>query len=324
MGAGRIGAIHAASLSSLPGVDRLVVADQVCEAAERLAEAVGAEAAPTVDEAFERADAVVIASPTDTHVAYLLRAGAAGIPAFCEKPIAMDLAETDRAIEGIREAEIPVQMGFQRRFDPGYRAAHDLVASGALGDLLLVTGHTHDPQPPPETYVARSGGVFKDMLIHDIDVLRFVTGQEVIEVSAAGSNRSMEWFERFDDQSTVAVTARMSDGCLAVLSGSRQDPLGYDVRMEVFGTEDSVAVGLDARTPHPVARAGRVPAHTSPGHGRGENGSGGVPRGDGRVRRRRPGAGREPVHAGGRPGRAGRRRGLRAVRARGRVGGGGP
>jgi myo-inositol 2-dehydrogenase/D-chiro-inositol 1-dehydrogenase len=263
VGAGRIGAIHAASLASLPDVDRLMVADQVCEAAERVADAVGAEAVPTVDEAFEGADAVVIASPTDTHVEYLLRAGTAGIPAFCEKPIAMDLADTDRAIEGIREAGIPVQMGFQRRFDPGYRAAHDLLASGALGDLLLVTCHTHDPQPPPETYVERSGGVFKDMLIHDIDVLRFVTGREVVEVSAAGSNLSMEWFDRFDDQATVAVTARMSDGSLAVLSGSRRDPLGYDVRMEVFGTEDSVAVGLNPRTPIRSLEPG-VPPPTRP------------------------------------------------------------
>ncbi|MGH3088281.1 MAG: Gfo/Idh/MocA family protein [Rubrobacteraceae bacterium] len=249
IGAGRIGEVHAGTLSAHPKVESLVIADYDAGLAEKLAARHGAGAASSVDELFERVEAVVIASPTDTHVEYLLRAAERGMPAFCEKPIALDLASTDRAIHAINESGIVVQMGFMRRFDPGYRAARELVASGRIGDVTLVRGHTHDTAPPHESYIARSGGVFKDMLIHDIDALRFVTGAEPVEVSATGSNRAMEVFARYDDLATVAVTAHMDDGSLAILSGSRRNPVGYDIRMEVFGAEDSVAIGLDARTP---------------------------------------------------------------------------
>lgn len=249
IGAGRIGEVHAGTLSDHPKVESLSIADYDAGLAGKLAARHGAEAVSSVDELFEGVEAVVIASPTDTHVEYLLRAAERGIPAFCEKPIALDLASTDRAISATSEAGIAVQMGFMRRFDPGYRAAHDLVASGGIGEVTLVRGHTHDIAPPHEPYIPRSGGVFKDMLIHDIDALRFVTGAEPVEVSATGSNRAMEVFARYDDLATVAVVAHMDDGSVAILSGTRQDPLGYDVRMEVFGTKDSVAVGLDAHAP---------------------------------------------------------------------------
>ena len=249
IGAGRIGSIHAGTLAAHPGVGSLVVADHDADLAKTLAARHGAQTASSKDDLFGQVECVVIASPTDTHVDYLLRAAERGVPAFCEKPIAMDLEDTDRAIGAVGEAGIPVQMGFMRRFDPGYRAAHELVAAGDLGEVTLVRGHTHDTVPPHESYIPRSGGVFVDMLIHDIDVLRFVTGAEPVEVVATGTNRAMEVFARYDDLATVAVTAHMDDGSLAVLSGTRQDPLGYDIRMEVFGTKDSVAVGLDAHTP---------------------------------------------------------------------------
>lgn len=263
IGAGRIGRIHAGTLVAHPDVESLVVADYDAGLAGKLAARYGAGAASSVEELFERVDAVVIASPTDTHVDYLLRAAGRGIPAFCEKPISIDLESTDRAIAAVNEAGIAVQMGFMRRFDPGYRAAYELVASGALGEVTLVTGHTHDIEPPHESYIPRSGGVFKDMLIHDIDALRFVTGAEPVEVTATGSNRAMEIFGRYDDLATVAVVAHMDDGSLAVLSGTRQDPLGYDVRMEVFGTRDSVAIGLSSRTPIRSVEPGAPPRDES-------------------------------------------------------------
>lgn len=249
IGAGRIGDIHAGTLVAHPDVESLLVADYDASLAEKLAAHYGAEAVESVDGLFGQVEAVVIASPTDTHVDYLLRAAERGVPAFCEKPIALDMESTDRAIEAINEAGVAVQMGFMRRFDHGYRAAHDLVASGELGEVTLVRGHTHDTEPPPESYIPRSGGVFKDMLIHDIDALRFVTGVEPVEVTATGSNRAMKVFARYEDLATTAVVAHMDDGSLAILSGVRQDPLGYDVRMEVFGTRDSVAIGLDPHVP---------------------------------------------------------------------------
>jgi myo-inositol 2-dehydrogenase / D-chiro-inositol 1-dehydrogenase len=250
IGAGRIASIHAETLAGNPDVESLTIFDPIREAAERLAsQHGGAKTVDSDDRLLGGADAVVIASPTDTHVEYLIKAAAARLPVFCEKPIALTLEETDRAIEAVEKAQIPVQIGFQRRFDPGYRAAHDLIASGRLGDVLLVTAHTHDPAPPPEEYIARSGGVFKDMLIHDIDALRFVSGSEVVTVYATGSNLTMPVFEAHGDLASVAVAAHLEGGGLAILSGSRRDPLGYDVRMEVFGTEDSVAVGLDPHAP---------------------------------------------------------------------------
>jgi myo-inositol 2-dehydrogenase / D-chiro-inositol 1-dehydrogenase len=249
IGAGRIGEVHAGTLAAHPDVESLVVADYDAELAGRLAARCGADVAASVDALFKWAEAVVIASPTDTHVDYLRRAAERGVPVFCEKPIAIDLEATDRAIAAIDEANIPVQMGFMRRFDPGYRAAYELVASGDLGEVTLVRGHTHDTAPPHESYISRSGGAFKDMLIHDIDALRFVTGAEPVEVIATGSNRALEVFARYGDLATIAVVVHMDDGSLAILSGTRQDPWGYDVRMEVFGTRDSVAIGLDAHTP---------------------------------------------------------------------------
>jgi myo-inositol 2-dehydrogenase / D-chiro-inositol 1-dehydrogenase len=249
IGAGRIGSIHAETLADHPDVEDLTIFDPIREAAEGLATQHGATVVDSEDRLLGGMDALVIASPTDTHVEYLIKAAETGLPAFCEKPIALTLEETDRAIAAIEKAEIAVQIGFQRRFDPGYGAAHELVASGQLGQVLLVTAHTHDPAPPPEEYISRSGGVFKDMLIHDIDALRFVSGKEVVAVYATGSNLTMPVFEAHGDLANVAVAAHLEDGGLAILSGSRRDPLGYDVRMEVFGTEDSVAVGLDPHAP---------------------------------------------------------------------------
>jgi myo-inositol 2-dehydrogenase/D-chiro-inositol 1-dehydrogenase len=263
IGAGRIGNIHTGTLTAHPDVESVVVADYDPRLASKLAARYGAETASSVDELFSNVEAVVIASPTDTHVDYLLWAAEIGVPAFCEKPIAVDLEATDHAIAAINEAGIAVQMGFMRRFDPGYRAAHELVASKELGEVTLVTGHTHDIEPPHESYIPRSGGVFKDMLIHDIDALRFVTGAEPVEVIATGSNRTMEVFALYDDLATIAIVAHMDDGSLAILSGSRQDPLGYDVRMEVFGTKDSIAIGWNSHTPIRSVEPG-VPPPTEP------------------------------------------------------------
>jgi myo-inositol 2-dehydrogenase/D-chiro-inositol 1-dehydrogenase len=180
----------------------------------------------------------------------LLRlAAAAGLPAFCEKPVALDLATMVDVIGEVERAGILVQIGFQRRFDAGYRAAHDAVAAGALGNLLVVRAATHDPAPPAEEYIASSGGIFRDLHIHDFDAVRYVTGQEIAEVYADGAVRETSWFERHGDVDTAVAVLRLSGGTLGILSGARSDPLGYDVRLEVFGTADSIAVGVDRRSP---------------------------------------------------------------------------
>jgi myo-inositol 2-dehydrogenase/D-chiro-inositol 1-dehydrogenase len=152
-------------------------------------------------------------------------------------------------VEAVESSGAMLQIGFQRRFDAGYAEARRLVESGALGTVYSVRLATHDPGPPPEEYVAASGGIFRDLHIHDFDVLRWLTGQEVDEVYAAGGVLGFDFFARHGDVDTSAALITMRDGTIAVLTGGRHDPLGYDVRAEIFGSKDSVAVGVDARTP---------------------------------------------------------------------------
>jgi myo-inositol 2-dehydrogenase / D-chiro-inositol 1-dehydrogenase len=260
VGAGRIGSFHARTLVAVPGVGSVTVCDAEEALARGLAHELGVAVAPTPGELVAGGiDALVIATPTPTHVPMLLLAARAGVPAFCEKPVALDLAALDAAIDEVESAGILVQIGFQRRFDAGYRAAQAAVASGALGRLLAARLATHDPAPPPEDYIAGSGGIFRDLHIHDFDALRFVTGEEIVEVYADGAVRETAWFADHDDVDVAAAVLRLSGGALAILSGARHDPLGYDVRLEAFGTRDSVAVGVDEHSPLRSLEAGVPP-----------------------------------------------------------------
>lgn len=256
IGAGRIGTLHAGVLSQLAAVDELVVADSIPTRAKQLATDLAVDHVDDPRDVFETADAVVIASSTETHAPYLIDAARAGLPTFCEKPMSQDLDSMNAAAAAVNASGIMVQMGFMRRFDVGYRAAHDLVAAGGLGDVMLVQAQTHDHEPPPADYIAVSGGIFPDMLIHEFDILRFVTGQEIVEVTAVGTTHGLPEFADHNDVATAVVTARLDGGTLAVITGVRTDPHGYDVRMEVFGTKDSVAVGLDPHTPIRTLDAG--------------------------------------------------------------------
>ncbi len=249
IGAGRIGEHHAGTLAGLDRVTELLITDVAVDRAAATAAAVGAGIAASLDELLRRVDALVVAAPTDQHAELILAGVGAGLPVFCEKPLALDLARTGKVVAAAAAAGVAVQMGFQRRFDAGFAEAARLVSTGELGDLYLVRASTHDPEPPPPHYVARSGGIFRDMLVHDFDALRFVTGQEVDEVYADGSVRAFEQFAEHDDVDTAAVTLRFSGGTLGVVLGARHDPRGYDIRLEVFGSGDSVAVGWDDRTP---------------------------------------------------------------------------
>src|SRR5207248_2278404 len=192
----------------------------------------------------EGVDAIVIATSTGGHVPLLSLAASAGVAAFCEKPVALELAALAEVTDAVAAAGITVQVGFQRRFDPGYRAARDAVVTGALGDLLLVRAATHDPAPPAESYIATSGGIFRDLSIHDFDAIRFVTGEEIVEVYADGAVRETGWFARHDDVDAAVAVVRLSGGALGIVSGARHDPLGYDVRLELFGAVESIVVGV--------------------------------------------------------------------------------
>src|SRR5712691_10267822 len=166
VGVGRIGALHAETLNSLEGVSLFLADTDPLRAAE-VAGALGATAAASPEKLLEEGiDAVVIATSTQSHVPLLRLAARAGVPAFCEKPVALELAALAEVSDIVAAAGITVQVGFQRRFDPGYRAAREAVVSGELGNLLLVRAATHDPAPPTEAYIARSGGIFRDLSIH--------------------------------------------------------------------------------------------------------------------------------------------------------------
>lgn len=248
-GVGRIGSFHAGVLSTHPAVDRVLITDPDQDRAASVARDIGAEVSPSVEALLGAVDAVVITTPTITHADLIRQAADAGRPTFCEKPITIDLASTDEVIRHIRRRKAVVQMGFQRRFDPGYRRARELVETGTLGRIYVVRMAGHDPHPPHDEYIPGSGGLFRDFHIHDFDIVRHVTGQEVTEVYADGSDAGFEVFARHGDVAAAVATLRFSGGTLGILSGTRHDPLGYDVRMELFGAGDSVAVGWSSRTP---------------------------------------------------------------------------
>lgn len=263
IGAGRIGQLHGRLLAAQPGVDEVIVTDVDAARSTATATEVGGRAVPTVEEALGGADAAVIAASTDAHGRLVIAAADRGLPVFCEKPLAFDLPETRAVVEHVERLGVPVQVGFQRRFDPGFVAARRMVEAGELGTVYLVRLVAHDHEPPPDAYIPVSGGLFRDSSIHDFDALRWVTGQEVEEVYADGSVRGFEVFARHDDVDTGAVILRLADGTLAVLGQTRHDPRGYDIRMEVVGSRDSVAVGLSGRTPlHSLEPAG--PAFAGP------------------------------------------------------------
>lgn len=247
-GAGRIGSFHARVLAGNSLVTALTIADVDATRAEVIAHQVGARVASPETLFDDHIDAVVVASATPSHQVLLHQAAEARVPAFCEKPIALDLKTTDEVLRHVKQAGILLQIGFQRRFDAGYVAAREAVRSGAIGDIYMVRVAGHDPAPPPEAYVAASGGIWRDLAIHDFDVIPWVTGQDIVEVYADGAAH-LPLFTRHDDVDIAAAVFRLSAGALGIMSATRDDPLGYDIRMELYGSKDSIAVGLDGRTP---------------------------------------------------------------------------
>ncbi|CAL9376076.1 Gfo/Idh/MocA family protein [Streptomyces sp. enrichment culture] len=250
LGLGRIGAFHAETLSGLDAVESLVVSDPFAEAAKAAAERFGAEVADSPEALLAAGvDGVVVAAATDAHPALIVACAEAGVPVFCEKPVARTMAEGVEVLKAVGGRDVPVQIGFNRRFDAGFVAARAAVRSGELGPLHTVRSTTLDPAPPPAAYIAASGGIFRDCSVHDFDVIRWVTGREVTEVYAAGGNRGADFIKAAGDADTTGAVLTLDDGTLAVVSNSRHNARGYDVRMEIHGFADSIAVGLEDKLP---------------------------------------------------------------------------
>jgi myo-inositol 2-dehydrogenase / D-chiro-inositol 1-dehydrogenase len=260
LGTGRMASGRAALLRGQPDVGEVLLAGHDRRRTEQVAAGCGARAA-TIEEALGAGlDGVIVASSTERHLEQLLAAAPLGVPVLCEKPIALSLEATSAALDAFERAAVPVQVGFQRRFDPGFRALHQRAAAGRLGTLYSLRITARDATPPEEHYIPGSGGIFRDMHVHDFDLARWLTGREVATVYATGAVRGFERFARHGDADTSAILLTMDDGMPVLVDGSRHDPLGYDVRMELVGSEDVVAVGLDERTPLHRVGAGAAPA----------------------------------------------------------------
>jgi len=249
-GVGRIGAFHAETLRLLPEIDSLVVADALPARAKEVAERLRVDAVGSVDDLFTAGiDGVVIAAATDAHAPLIVAAIEAGLPTFCEKPVAPDVNGALAVLDKVASSDVPVQIGFQRRFDAGFVAARDATQEGRLGWVHTLRAGTLDPAPPPPEYVAASGGFFRDCSVHDFDIIRWVTGREVAEVYAVGANHGADFFRAAGDVDAAAAILTLDDSAFAHVAASRYNARGYDVRLEVLGSEDSIAVGLDDRLP---------------------------------------------------------------------------
>ena len=253
LGAGRIGSFRARVLNGLPEVDEIFVGNRTVERAEKLAREVGGTAG-TVDEAIDSGpDAVFVSLAAGLHAPALHRCIDAGLPIFCEKPIALTLRDTAEVIEHAEKAGNLLQIAFQRRLDPDYLRAYQAVRDGTLGTLYSIRITAHDAEPAPEEFIASSGGTYRDLHIHDFDLARWLTGLDVGQVYAVGSVRGFDRYARFGDVDNAAIMMTMSDGLPVLVTGTRHNPRGHDFRMEVFGSRESLSVGSDSLSqPRPV------------------------------------------------------------------------
>lgn len=253
IGAGRIGSRHAQNLAhDIAEAELAVIADAIPTAAQHAAETVGlerwtADTASVIDD--PAIDAVAIASSTSTHAPLIIAAAKAGKAIFCEKPIALDLEMTDTALDAVAAAGVKLQIGFQRRFDRGYRRAKELIDAGQLGRLESIRDTMRDPALPPRDYLANCGGLFRDMTIHNFDAVRWLMGAEVTEVYAVGAALVDPVLAEFDDIDTSIVTLTFANGAIAVIDNSRRSGFGYDVRTEIFGSAGGIFVGYQRETP---------------------------------------------------------------------------
>ena len=249
LGVGRLGAFHAKVLRELPGVDELRINDADSARAAALAKDLGAKHAGSIDEALGGVDAAVIVTPTGTHADLIIRALDRGLAVFCEKPIALDLESTRRVVDHVEKTKGRVQIGFQRRFDDGFKEARRRVRSGELGTVYSFHMTSRDALPPPDAYIETSGGQFVDQLIHDFDVTRWMFGDEVEELYATGSTLGFPQYAKWGDVGTSAAVLKLRGGAVGLLQAARHNEAGYDIRVDVYGSKDTIAIGLDPRTP---------------------------------------------------------------------------
>ena len=251
LGCGRIGVMHAANIAAHPRAALAGVYDIQKAAADAVSAKTGAPVFASAEAVFASrgVDAVLIATATDTHADLLEMAVAAGKPVLCEKPIDLSLARVNRCAAIIAGSSVPIQLGFVRRFDPGHAAVRRAVVTGEIGDLHQVVITSRDPGLAPEAYLKVSGGILRDMTIHDLDMARFILGEQVSHVFATGSRLvDPSLMEKLGDHDTVTVVLTTGSGRQAIITNSRRATYGYDQRVEAFGTK-GMAIS-ENRRPH--------------------------------------------------------------------------
>jgi len=238
LGAGRIAGVHARAITSHPGSRLVAVSDYIAENAQKLAEQYGCEARSTdAIIADPVIDAVLIATSTDTHSDLIEVATAAGKAVLCEKPVDLSLARARACLDAVNGSGKPVMMGFNRRFDPNFGALKAALDAGEIGKAELLSITSYDPAPPPVSYIKVSGGIFRDMMIHDFDMANFLMGDAPITISAVGSSIVDPAIGDAGDFDTAVVTLTYADGRIAVIKNSRRAVYGYDQRVELLGSE---------------------------------------------------------------------------------------
>ena len=262
LGAGRIGRIHGRNAAAHPSARLVAVADPHAPSAEALAEATGAQVS-SLEEVVERSDvdAILICTPTTTHADLIERGARAGKAIFCEKPVDLSSARIETCLATVEKAGTPLMIGFNRRFDPNFASLRRRLADGEVGDVELVTILSRDPGPPPVSYIATSGGLFRDMMIHDLDMARFLLlGDEPVEVHAVGSSLVDPAIGQAGDVDTAAVLLKTASGKIVQISNSRRATYGYDQRAEVHGSKGMIRAGNIHRTTVEVATATGITA----------------------------------------------------------------
>lgn len=249
VGAGRMGAIRVEDLAADPRVDEVVIANRSPQRAESLAERFGVRAVPWSEAPGLDADGYVVAIATDAHGDLLHTLLSHGRPVLCEKPIALTLEETQAAIDVAEAHGTAMQIGFQRRFDRGFRAVRDRVADGSVGVVYSMSILSADHTPSTREFLAGSGGIFRDLHVHDADLIRWITGSEVETVYATKAVRAHPQYAEFDDADVTLIHAVTASGAQVMVRGARHNAVGHDVRLEMHGSEDSLAAGLNHRTP---------------------------------------------------------------------------
>tara|TARA_R110002094_G_scaffold199831_1_gene171727 strand:- start:55 stop:1065 length:1011 start_codon:yes stop_codon:yes gene_type:complete len=242
LGAGRIGQVHARAVASTEGASLVAIADPMAAAAQRVADNYGCEIR-SIDAiaASDDVDAVAICTPTDTHADLIEQFARAGKAVFCEKPIDLDLERVKECLKTVSEENATLMVGFNRRFDPDFMALKKAIDDGKIGDVEMVTISSRDPGAPPAEYIKVSGGIFRDMTIHDFDVARWLLGEEIATVQAAASVLTDPEIGKLGDYDSVNVILTTESGKQCTITNSRRATYGYDQRIEVLGSKGSVA-----------------------------------------------------------------------------------